>query len=95
MFYFSLGYNEVNAPISLVKDLLIVIGFVVVVFKIQLSIVVSVLICLGAVVGFTILGFILKHTGMSDFSVKVSNSVNPELKLINKIADKLGVDRND
>lgn len=91
MFYYGLGYNEVSSLISMVKDVAILIGFVVVVFKINLSIPVTVSIFTCMFLGFILLGFILKKTGMSDYATKMNNSVNPELKLVIKIAEKLNV----
>ena len=91
MFYFSLGYGEVNGIISMVKDIVIILGFMVLVFKVHLGIWHTVLLAIGCFAAFILLGAVLKHTGMSDFATKVNNSVNPELKLINRIAEKLGI----
>ncbi len=91
LFYFNLGYGEVSTSVSMVKDIAILLGFVVLVFKINLSIPVTVAIFTSMFLGFILLGFILKKTGMSDYATKMGNSVNPELKLVRKIAKKLEI----
>jgi hypothetical protein len=91
MFYYGLGYNEVSSLISMVKDVAILLGFVVVVFKINLSILVTVIIFSTMFLTFILLGYILKKTGMSDYATRMNNSVNPELKLVRKIAEKLDI----
>jgi hypothetical protein len=91
MFYYGLGYSEVSSTISMVKDVAILLGFVVVVFKINLSILVTVIIFTAMFLAFILLGYILKKTGMSDYATKMSNSVNPELKLVREIAKKLEI----
>lgn len=93
MFYFNLGYGEVSGIISMVKDIAIILGFAVLVFHFKLSVLSTIIICFTAFAAFILTGLVLKATGMSDFSNRMNNSVNPELKLINKIADKLDVER--
>lgn len=91
MFYFQLGYSEVNSLVSLVKDMFILLGFAVIIFKIHLSAFVTMIICVVAFLIFVLIGIILKKSGMSDYAIKTSNSVNPELKLVRKIAKHLGI----
>ncbi len=92
MFYFTLGYGEVNGLAMLGKDIAILLGFAVVVFKIHLDIIQAVGIGVGSFLLFIIIGVILKATGMSDYTSKLGNSINPELKLVRKIAKHLGVE---
>ncbi len=94
LFYFNLGYSEVSTTISMVKDCAIILGFIILALKINLPIPVTISIFVILFLGFILLGFILKKTGMSDYANKMGNSVNPEVKLINKIAEKLGVHEN-
>lgn len=91
MFYYGLGYGEVSNTISMVKDVAILLGFIVVVFHVKLTVPVTVAIFAFMFLAFILLGFILKVTGMSDYATKMNNSVNPELKLVRKIANYLGI----
>jgi len=94
MFYFQLGYGEVSSTASMIKDIAILLGFAVIVFKIQLSLRETLLISAVTFLIFILIGVILKKTGMSDFTTRMSNSVNPELKLVRKIAKHLGVEED-
>lgn len=91
MFYFILGYGEVAGIVNLVKDVAIILAAVVLIFKVHLGIKVSVLISLGSFLIFTVFGIILKKSGTADYTARMNNSVNPELKLIRKIAEKLKI----
>lgn len=91
MFYFNLGYSEFSTPVSVVKDLALVLTFLNIVFKINFGWKIDVLACMFVFATFTGVGLILKKSGMSDFANRISNSVNPEIKKINKIAEKLGI----
>lgn len=92
MFYFGLGYSEVSNVISLCKDIAIILGFAALVLKIHISLKEILGLGIVAFIGFCCLGLILKKTGMSDYAVKTSNNVNPEMKLIRKIAKQLNID---
>lgn len=95
MFYFGMGYSEVNGVITLAKDLAILLGFMVLIFKIHLGIITTLLIGFVSFLIFIAIGVVLKASGMKDYAIKLDNSVNPEIKLINKIADKLGINKDD
>ncbi len=92
MFYFGLGFAEVSNLVSLTKDIAIILGFLVLVFKWHIGIKETVLLAVGSFLGFVALGIILKESGMSDYATRMSNSINPELKLIRKIAKHLNIE---
>jgi len=94
MFFFGLGWNEFATPIAVVRDIAVVLTFAKLVLNINFGWKIDGLICLGSFVLFIFIGWILKLTGMSDFATKLGNSVNPELKLVRKIAEKLDVKTN-
>lgn len=91
MFFFNLGYGEVSNLVSAAKDIAILLGFAVLVFKIHLGVKSSIIIGVVGFLGFTTIGVILKATGMSDYANHLSNSVNPQIRLLDKIAEKMGV----
>lgn len=91
MFYFGLGYSEVSNIVSMVKDVAIILTASVLIFKVHLSVAGTVLVCLGSFIGFTVIGLILKKSGMSDYATKLSNSISPELQNINKIVEHLKI----
>lgn len=92
LFYFSLGYGEVSNLVSLMKDIVIILGFASLVLRVHVSIRETVGLGIIAFCGFTLLGWLLKQSGMSDYAVKTSNNVNPEMKLIRKIAKHLNIE---
>ena len=49
------------------------------------------MICLVSMGLFILIGYVMKQSGMMAFGNKLSNSVNEEISLIKKIADKLNV----
>jgi hypothetical protein len=85
MFYFSLGWNEFATPIAVVRDIAVILTFAKLVLNISFGWKFDALICLLSGLVFILVGFILKATGMSDYATRVSNSVNPQLMLIEKI----------
>ena len=89
MFYFGLGFAEVNNTLSLVKDIIIVLGYGVLALHIHLNLWATVGICVLAFFSFLLLGFILKQSGLSDYQTKLTNSINPEVKLIPDIIKRL------
>ncbi len=91
MFYFNLGWGEIATPIAVTKDILVTLAAINFLFKINFGLKVDLIICIGAFTFGISLGLILKFSGMSDYANKLSNSINPEMKLINKIAKHLGI----
>lgn len=89
LFYFNLGYGEVVGIVNQVKDVAIIIGFLVLVLKVHVSLKASIIICVATFALFTLIGWILKLSGMSDYANKLSNSINPEIKMIPEILKKL------
>lgn len=91
MFYFNLGWGDLAAPIAVVRDIAIVLTFAKLVLNISFGLLINIAICFFTFSIFILIGFILKFSGMSDYATKIGNSVNPELKKINKIAEHLGI----
>jgi len=91
LFYFQLGYGEVSSFVSLAKDIAIILGFLALVLHFHISLLATIGFGIGAFLLFTGLGLILKKSGMSDYATKTSNSVNPELQLVRKIAKHLNI----
>lgn len=85
MFYFSLGWNEFATPIAVIRDIAVILTFAKLVLNISFGWKIDALICFLSGLIFILVGFILKATGMSDYATRVSNSVNPQLMLIEKI----------
>jgi hypothetical protein len=85
MFFFSLGWNEFATPIAVVRDIAVILTFGKLVLNINFGWRADALICLLSGLIFILVGFILKATGMSDYANRVSNSVNPQVMLIEKI----------
>lgn len=92
MFFFGLGFGEVAALIGLVKDILILLGAMVLLFKFHFGIVTTILICVVIFISFVGFGIVLYKTGLSAFGIQTTNSINPELQLIRKIAKHLGIE---
>ncbi len=92
LFYFGLDYGEVSSFVSLAKDLAIILGFLALVLHFHIGLEVTALLAVGSFLLFVALGFLLKKSGMSDYAVKTSNSVNPEMQLIRKIAKHLNIE---
>jgi|SRR6185369_6423261 len=90
-FYFALGWAELSTPIAVVRDIAIILTFAKLVFGISFSYLLDGLICLGCFLGFIGIGWALKATGMSAYGNKLNNSVNEEVMLIRKIAERLNV----
>jgi fatty acid desaturase len=91
MFFFNIGWSEVATPIAVVRDIAIVLTFAKLVLNIGFGWKTDILICVISGLIFVLVGWVLKVTGMSDFATKMGNSVNPELKMINKISEHLGI----
>ena len=91
MFYFNLGWSELATPIAVLRDIGLTLTFLDVLFKINFGWRIDALICVFGFVFFLAFGILLKKTGMSDYTNRLNNSINPELKLINDIAKKLNV----
>jgi hypothetical protein len=91
LFYFGLGYSEVSNFVSLAKDIAIILGFLALVLHWHIGLAATLGLGLGSFALFTLLGLVLKKSGMSDYAVKTSNSVNPELQLVRKIAKHLNI----
>lgn len=91
LFYFGLGWNELSAPIVVVRDIGLILAFLKLLFGINLSWKVDIGLCVTVFIGFTALGIILKKTGMSDYMTEINNSVNPQLKKLDLIAKKLNI----
>lgn len=95
MFYFNLGFSEISNLVNLVKSVLIIVAGLVYLFRFNLSISTITMICVVSFLGCIGLGFILKLTGMADYATKFSNDINPELKLIRKIANHFNINDNE
>lgn len=91
MWLFSLGFGELGTPIAVVRDIGIVLTVLDLLFKIKFSIMVDILICLGAFVFFIGVGYLLKVSGMADYQQDLGNSVNPQIRLLGKIAESLNI----
>ena len=91
MFYFSLGWSEFATPIAVVRDIAVILTFAKLVLNISFGWKIDALICFLSGLIFILVGFVLKATGMSDYANRVSNSINPQVMLIEKIAEKLDV----
>lgn len=89
LFYFNLGYGEVVGIVNQVKDVAIIIGFLVLVLKVHINLKTSIIICIVSFGLFTLIGCILKFSGMSDYANKLSNSINPEIKMIPEILKEI------
>lgn len=82
MFYFNLAWGEVSTPLAVVRDIGIILTFLKILFNISFGWKIDALLCLIVFILFTILGIVLKKTGMSDYQNKLNNSINPEISLI-------------
>ena len=91
LFYFSLGFNEFSTPIAVVRDIAVILTFAKLVLNISFGWKIDALICLISGLIFILIGCVLKITGMSDYAVKVNNSINPQLKKLDLMATKMGV----
>ncbi len=91
MFYFGLGWNELATPIAVTRDIAIILTFAKLVLNISFGWKIDALICLISGLIFVFVGWILKKTGMSDYATRVGNSINPQVMLIEKIAEKLEI----
>ena len=91
MFLFNIGYGELVNLIAIGRDLAIILAFLDINLKINLGWRIDIgLFCLCFLI-FVVLGLILKQTGMTDYNNMISNSVNPEIRLVNEIARKMGI----
>ena len=91
MFYFNMGYGEFSTPLAVIKDVGIILALFTVLLKVDFSWLTDIIICLSVIVGFVLIGIGLKLNGLADFNQRIGNSINPEIKLINKIAEKLEI----
>lgn len=89
MFLFGQGFSEVSAIVGLVKDVAIILLAVNLVFKVDLGIVWTGVICFVSFWLFVLLGFVLKNSGMLDYGQMISNSINPQIRKIDEIEKKV------
>ena len=85
MFYFGLGWNEFATPIAVTRDIAVILTFAKLVLNISFGWRIDALICLLSGLLFVLVGLLLKKSGMADYASRVSNGVNPQLMLIEKI----------
>lgn len=88
---YSWGYGLVSSVLDLMRNIATALVFLALLFKINFGIKGDILIGLLAFFVFVGLGEWLKVKGYLDYAAKMGNSVNPELKKINQIAEHLGV----
>jgi hypothetical protein len=91
MFYWNLGYSEFSTPIAVLRDIGITLTVLKILFKISFGIVTDILICTVTFLIFYAIGKILVANHMTQFQNKLSNSYNPELAAVRKIAEHLGI----
>ncbi len=91
---FGWGFGLVSNVLGLIRDIGTALLVLALLFGIKFGVRWDIAIGIITFCLFVGLGEILKRKGLLDYATKLSNSVNPELKLIRKIANHLEIDND-
>ncbi len=91
VYFFGLGYAEISTPFDIVYKGSVILASLKILFKIEFSLLTDIIFCLVAYLLLFGVGKILTITKMTQYANRLSNSYNPELRLVRKIAEQLNV----
>lgn len=89
LFYYEQGKGQLNRFYSFLPDVIIILGGVKYLLKIDLTPTQVVTITICAMLGFTVLGYVIKHTGLYDEDSKVRAGKDPVMGEIYNAAKKI------
>src|SRR5260221_8753954 len=86
---FGWGFGLVSGVLGLIRDIGTILLFLAILFGVKFGLIWDGFIGISSFFAFVGLGEWLKRRGYLDYSAKLSNSINPEIKRINEIYEIL------